>query len=227
VRIATGIVLLTPGVITPSAAQRVDTTETVYVTGQVIREADGVPMPHARVTLVGWSDHAVGTDSAGHFRFPVTTPGRRNLLAQHPGYILEERAVEVRCESRPVWFVGAPPPLKCPVPPQPVVIRMRSAGQAVSGSGLLRGRIVDEETAQGLANFMVTVGGRPAALTNSKGEFSIQALEPGVYWVEAGYVGYITERRLIVVAARDDMVPRTSNDVTIGFWMRSLHITLD
>jgi hypothetical protein len=104
---------------------------------------------------------------------------------------------------------------------------MRSAGQAVSGSGLLRGRIVDEETAQGLANFMVTVGGRPAALTNSKGEFSIQALEPGVYWVEAGYVGYITERRLIVVAARDDMVPRTSNDVTIGFWMRSLHITLD
>ena len=224
-RIAAGILLSTLGVISPSVAQRVDTTETVYVTGQVIGEDDSVPVPHARVTLVGWSDHAIGTDSAGHFQFPVTSPGRRNLLAQHQGYILEERAVEVRCESRAVWFVGAPPPLKC-VPPRPVVIRMRSAEQVVPSSGPLRGRIVDEETTRGLANIMVTVGGRPGALTNSEGEFSIQALEPGIYWVEAGHVGYLTERRLIVVAG-DDMVPRMSRDVTIGFWMRSLHITLD
>jgi hypothetical protein len=207
--------------------QQVDTTETVYVTGQVIGEADSVPEPNARVTLVGWSDHSVGTDSAGYFRFPVTTPGRWKLLAQYPGYILEERAVEVRCESRVVWFMGVPPPLKCPVPPQPVVIRMRSAEKAITNSGALRGRIVDEETDRRLAHVIVTVGGRLGAVTNSNGEFSIEVLEPGVYWVEATYLGYITERRLIVVAPQHGTIPRTSNVVTIAFWMRSLHITLD
>ncbi len=75
-----------------SAPSQAAAQSAATITGRVLDERTGAPLPNARVVLVGTTRTTV-TDSRGSYRFETVTPGARQVQASRIGFSAATRAV--------------------------------------------------------------------------------------------------------------------------------------
>ena len=128
----------------------------------VIRDAQGVPIPGAQVSLAGASAGQTVSDENGRYLLS-SLPGGIQLAVSSEGYVTVTAAASVVAGSHlnfsPVLYLEGNPP------PQDVSVQ---------------GKVVDSDTGEGLGNvFVEVIGVGKSAESKSDGSFLLQGLETG------------------------------------------------
>lgn len=157
---------------------------TPSLTGRVVNSETGAPVARAALTLRGGSDLKPITavsDAEGKFSFPAAPPGRYELVATKPPYLLS-----VYGQTKP-GAPGLPITLGPAAQPSPLIVR-------IWPSAVLAGSVIDEH---GEPRYMSRVrahrirwsGGTwiseeaGSAVTDDLGAFRIHSLTPGRFVV--------------------------------------------
>jgi len=169
--------------------------------GMVVDSLTGVPLPGAvvRAQLASRrpgdpSPVETRTDDAGYYRLCTVPAGRTVEVQAHFGQSAG-RTAEVVVESRGAEIAD-------------LVLFM-------SAEGTLVGKVMDYTSSQPLAGAEVSVLGTGARqLTNSRGEFVLDALPPGRHLVATQYLGYQPRTDSVTVFSQEtvDIELRLSTD---------------
>jgi hypothetical protein len=196
----------------------------VPLLGTVIDENTGRPLPFVRLRLdrAGFGSEAM-SDSQGHFRLMIAEPGRWIIEAQRDGYILEQKRLAIDCGTG-IWNVEGWSPDACPVPPDSILVRMRSLS-ALRSDSTVHGRVLEERTGKPL-RAIVRFDDRTGTLSSEQtGDYSLPGRAPGVYSLEVTVLGYEPERRLVVIACPPDARDCTKAGTVLNAWMRPSRIS--
>jgi len=150
------------------------------ISGSVVNDATGEPIPRALVTLQGSPMRSTFTDSSGAFTIEGLAAGRYSLQAQKPGYF----GTRDRASSGSVQTVD--------VGPNTDAITIKLARESV-----IFGRLTDPNgqpiesvtihlTLRTLRNGIWRMESRSMANTDDDGTYRFANLPPGTYYISAG-----------------------------------------
>lgn len=151
----------------------------ISVSGTVVNDATGEPIPRAMVTLHGTPTRYAFSDSNGSFTMEAVPPGRYSIEAQKPGYFgPQERSsravqsIEVGADSDPVVIKMAAESV--------IYGRLTDAnGQPVDSVGL-------RLTQRVLRNGTWRLESRSSTSSDEDGVFRFANLPAGTYYLSAG-----------------------------------------
>jgi Carboxypeptidase regulatory-like domain len=155
------------------------TSQKFNVTGTVVNEATGEPIPRAMVTLQGSPMRSAFSDSNGGFTIEGVPAGRYTLQGQKPGFFGPQERGSRSMQSVEVGSNGGPVTLKLAA--ENVVFgRLTDVnGQPVESVSLHLTRRV-------LRNGVSKLELRSSSTSDDDGTFRFPSLQPGTYYLSAG-----------------------------------------
>lgn len=152
-----------------SAANLPPPSMTGGVTGALIDDVSGTPVVGAAAYLVQLPDSSTGSGADGRFTLSGLPPGSYQLVVAKVGS--EGLSTTVEVTAGQIVDLG--------------VIRLRPATLTATVFGTVR-----NASGTGLAGVFIGVG-TASALTNSKGEYVLPGVSPGVASISASLTGYL------------------------------------
>ena len=152
----------------------------VTVTGTVVNEGTGEPIPRAMVTLQGSPTRYAFSDGNGSFALEGVPPGRYSVQAQKPGFFGPQERGGSR-SSQSVEVGANSDPLVIKLAAENVIYGRltESNGVPVESVGL---RLMQRV----LRNGTWRMESRSSANTDDDGAYRFANLQPGTYYVSAG-----------------------------------------
>lgn len=161
------------------AAPGVDTAQKFNVTGTVVNEATGEPIPRAMVTLNGSPMRYAFSDSNGGFTIEGVPAGRYSLQGQKPGYFGPQESGSRSLQAIEVG--GSSDPVTLKLAAENVIFgRLTDANeQPVESVSLHLTRRV-------LRNGISKLELRSSTTSDDDGTFRFPSLQAGTYYLSAG-----------------------------------------
>jgi len=150
------------------------------ITGSVVNETTGEPIPRAMVTLIGSPMRYAFSDSSGAFLIDTVPPGRYSISAQKPGYF----GPQERASARAMQTVDVGPAtdsIIIKLAPESILFgRLTDAnGQPVESVSV---RLVERVLRNGMGHFE----SRNSTSSDEDGSYRFANLAPGTYYISAG-----------------------------------------
>jgi WD40 repeat protein len=188
--------------VSPTPVAMPDATSGV-ISGIVIDASTHLPISGASVTTDP-STNSVTTDVEGRFAIPDVPPGSYTVTVTKPGYAIDSVHVSVRVNgtAADVALLAFPQPSAMPTLPPTF-----PGATSDATSGVISGVVFDMTTELPMAGVNVTTD-PPTVLvtTDAEGRFTIPAVPPGSYIVEATKHGLTIGKEATVVAGKETVV---------------------
>jgi hypothetical protein len=164
-------------------------SEDARIDGQVLSDADGLPLRRAHVTLrplqAGLSAAGVDADDTGNFTIRKIAPGLYSLIAERDGYLTSATCRRGALRMPPEFYIAGGDKIT------DITFRLRPwavlAGKVRMDDGEpgvgVRVELYREYRTRGRHGYGVV----SAVATNDRGEYRVYGLQPGAYFVAAVY----------------------------------------